>query len=66
LLPLLLVANCAALCSGEAPEGPGWVADVEHIPGTQIVAPPPLAEIEQGVEWLDYPACSTWWAAHHR
>jgi hypothetical protein len=37
-------ANCVVpediqqlLCEGEAPEGPGRVDDVEHIPGTHII-----------------------------
>src|SRR5215469_6517270 len=52
---------CTALCGGEAPEGPGWVSDAEHIPGTNIIAPTPVAQIEQGYEWVMYPYCEQRW-----
>jgi hypothetical protein len=57
-----------ALCGGEPPEGPGWVDDVEHIPGTNppVVAPPPLQQIEQGIEFADYPICKAWCDAHRK
>jgi len=63
---LALLGGCAALCGGEAPEGPGWVSDVEHWPGTHIVAPPPVSWIERGVEWADYPFCEEWRQSHSR